>query len=280
VTRKFFPSDEQWNADRRKGKPHVKIHHSIKNHPKTLDVWADPERRGMLTEIWRLGSERGAAHTDNWLSLTQYDCCFIAGRKQYPSAEKVVRLLAASLDYATRDRQDCFDIHLRNFAKKQSLTPHDRRNDARTPDASPLPSPHTTHHTTQSAESGEQQEPKNGNGNGKVVEFRNRLTREEARDIWNEVVRDIEGPASERVYSSNPSRLGRKEGVRLDLMLREYSADQFRKAARAILTDEWWAKRQVGFLTLAGAGNMERMLAKGGTAAEAAAGPYIPFGRG
>lgn len=116
--------------------------------------------------------------------------------------------------------------------------------------------------------------PTNGreriNGHGKIA------TREKARDIWNEVVTEVEGPASERLYTTNPSRLPKKDGHRLDIVLAMYSEADFRRAARAMLSDPYWRSRQIGLTTLGGQGNMERFLSRGSPPPEAPR-AYSPF---
>lgn len=145
MTRERFPSDETYNERRRKIKPHVRIHHSVKAHPRVADLWRDPEQRGMLVELWRLASLYGAAHTDNWLSLAPGDIVSITGRTQYAHASRALRTLCARMEYAIRERGACVEIHVRKFAEKQGLLRASTRSKRRNLGATPLPTPHTTH---------------------------------------------------------------------------------------------------------------------------------------
>jgi hypothetical protein len=132
-----YPSDEA----RIKVQPHVRIHHSVANHPKTAALWANLETRSMLVELWRLGSVYGAAHTGGWLTLRPSDICSVTGRKRAGSGLEPLSKLAASMEYPLRYERGCVLIQIRNFARKQGLTP--RRNGVapHTPHSSPNPPP-------------------------------------------------------------------------------------------------------------------------------------------
>ena len=77
----------------------------------------------MLVELWRLASVYGAAHTDDWLTLSAGDIVGLAGRKRYADSELAFRKLCASVEYETRYVGASIEIKVRNFAKKQNLTP-------------------------------------------------------------------------------------------------------------------------------------------------------------
>lgn len=147
MPRPRYESDDRWNDRRGSPKPHVKIHHAVKNHPKTAEAWADPELRGMLVELWRLASERGAAHTDDRLVVTPGDIVSITGRTQYAHATRALRTLCERVGYAMSTRGECVEIIIRKFAKRQNLTPRKPRSTtpdsaaAATPPLSPLLSP-------------------------------------------------------------------------------------------------------------------------------------------
>ncbi len=104
-----------------KVKPHAKIHVSVAHHPKTQDIWADPKKRGMLVEIWRLGMERFAGKRGNTLSLRPLDRLSIFGIGEQSEADREILVLLRSLKYRVRKYPNRWDVHLRNFAEKHGF---------------------------------------------------------------------------------------------------------------------------------------------------------------
>jgi hypothetical protein len=135
--RRRYDSDDRWN-DARRSWPHVRIHHSIKNHPKTVALMADAEMRGMLLGLWLIASERRAAHADDWVHLSRDDVAWVTGKRRHDMALRALQHLAAVMGYecqqseqsrrdigatSARHRRDVWSIRVRNFAKKQGLAP-------------------------------------------------------------------------------------------------------------------------------------------------------------
>jgi hypothetical protein len=133
--RPTYPSDEA----RRKVKPHVRIHHSVANHPKTAAIWADPTKRGMLVELWRLASVYGAVHTGGWLTLKPADLHAVTGSPRLAYGRKRLLTVGQPLEYSLRLCGQLTMVLVRNFAEKQNLTPRKLRNSGCSP--SPLPTP-------------------------------------------------------------------------------------------------------------------------------------------
>lgn len=145
MSRPVYPSDES----RRKIKPHVRIHHSAQNHPKTAAVWADNDLLALWLRILMRASERGAAHTGDCLTLSRAQVRELAGGP--PDWRTVVsrwERLRKHLGWNTSDLRDTtrteYVVHVRNFAKKQNLTPHGGGVSLRNSAVSPLPTPHTS----------------------------------------------------------------------------------------------------------------------------------------
>lgn len=116
-----------------KVKPHAKIHVSVAHHPKTQDIWADPTKRGMLVEIWRLAMERFAGKRGDTLSLRPLDRQSISGIGEQSEADREILVLLRSLKYRVRKHPNRWDVHIRNFAKKHGFvatesTPDKRAN--------------------------------------------------------------------------------------------------------------------------------------------------------
>lgn len=143
--RKRFESDERWNDARRQIKPHVKIHHSITNHPKTAEIWQDNDFLARLVRLLMAASEKGAAHTSDVLTLRYNelpDCMGVT--RTGPARDRLVTV-CCQLGWQLLDNPKArtVQVTIRNFAKKQGLTPHGPRSNGA--DYAVLPSPLTTH---------------------------------------------------------------------------------------------------------------------------------------
>lgn len=138
------PSDDEHNERRRKIRPHVKIHHSIRNHPKAGPVFADLEKRAILTGLLLIASERGAAHTGNRVWLSAGDITWLTGRKRARSGLEPLWNCCVSMAFPVQFDGVSAVVEIPKFAEKQGLTPRDERSEERTPRSPPHPSPHTT----------------------------------------------------------------------------------------------------------------------------------------
>ena len=144
MTRPVYPSDER----RRKTRPHVKVHLSVANHPKTAAAWAKPELRGMLVELWRIAGEKYAGRTNDEIVLTPGDLSCVAGRSQVRHNLVAVSLLCKHVGYTMRTEGSITYVRVRNFAKKQGFdsaprgaTPRSYADSATPPIPTPIPTP-------------------------------------------------------------------------------------------------------------------------------------------
>lgn len=134
----IFPSDEI----RKKVKPHVRVHLSIQNHPRTVSMYEDNDMLATWLRLMVLASDRGAAHTGDWIALNRTDLQAVSGRRRADVALTFVERLADVLGWLRERRGNVIAIQIRNFAKKQNITP-------RACGATPLdPAPSTTTTTT------------------------------------------------------------------------------------------------------------------------------------
>ena len=132
MPRRRYPSDDA----RIKTKPGVRIHHSIRNHPRYGPVLEAPELRGMWLGLLLIASERHAAKTNNEVTLNSGDVVWLTGRRHYASAERALRRLCASFDYAMSKVGHGYRVQIRNFARKQGHAPRDAEVTPRTPSPS------------------------------------------------------------------------------------------------------------------------------------------------
>lgn len=143
MARPRYPSDDA----RQRIKPHVRIHHSITNHPRFAAIVADSDLFAMLVRLWLVASQKGAAHTGDQLTLSRADVAWITARLRRDMALTSLSRLAHVAAYSLRHDGDITVIHVRNFAKKQNITPRLRRVATRNSAASPLRTPHSALHT-------------------------------------------------------------------------------------------------------------------------------------
>jgi hypothetical protein len=134
-----YPSDDA----RLRVKPHVRIHHSITNHPRMVRVWPDNDLLACWLRVMLLASRQGAAHTGDILHLTPADVELLSGRRRRDVALTLLGRLADVMGWWLERRGNVTLIHVRNFARKQGLTPQLRGVPPRTPFSSPSPSPST-----------------------------------------------------------------------------------------------------------------------------------------
>jgi hypothetical protein len=139
MARQRFEADERWNNNRRRIKPHFKVHHSIQNHPRTTAVYADNDLLAMWLRIGIAASERGAAHTGDVLYFSIYDLLRFAGLREgepersFKASSSVGRdrlqrlssLLGWLVDPPSRGHPG--RLTFRNLAKKQGITTRGRR---------------------------------------------------------------------------------------------------------------------------------------------------------
>lgn len=102
-------------------KPHTKIYVSVAYHAKTQEIWADPIKRGMLVEIWRLALTRYAGKNGNVLGLRPLDRMSITGAESQSDADRSLLALLRSLKYRTRKYTNRWDVTIRNYAEKHGM---------------------------------------------------------------------------------------------------------------------------------------------------------------
>lgn len=102
-------------------RPHIKVHISVADHPKTLEVWADLSMRGMLVELWRKGGEKFAGRTEDRVQLKATDRMDIAGTTDQARADQGVTELCARVGYELRKYPNRWVVRIRKFAKKQGF---------------------------------------------------------------------------------------------------------------------------------------------------------------
>lgn len=139
-------ADERWNEKR--SPAYVKVHTSIQGHRKTVGVFADNHLLAAWVRILVLARDRGIAETDDWLELSPADRERVSGRRRADVAATFLERLADSLRWNVERSGNVWRIKVRNFAKKQGITPRKPRTStpnargeyAQTP-LSPSPSP-------------------------------------------------------------------------------------------------------------------------------------------
>lgn len=137
MARPEHPSD----VARRKIKPHVRVHHSLPNHPRTAPVWAENDLLATWLRVMLKASRQGAAHTGDILHLTDHEIEETSGKGRRDVARRLLSRLADVAGWSVERRANVTAIHVRNFAKKQNIAP--RVNGVTTPlaDCSPPPVP-------------------------------------------------------------------------------------------------------------------------------------------
>ena len=129
MARPRYPSD-----DRRRQRPHVKVHLSWPTHPHYAHAYADLQTRAIVVGIWLEAARAHAARTSDRVTLTGGLACSVTGASRLRDAR--VRLASACLamgyelawsERGDRVRAASATITLRNFAKKQGFTPRTPR---------------------------------------------------------------------------------------------------------------------------------------------------------
>jgi hypothetical protein len=147
VPRPTYPSDEA----RKKNKPAARVHTSITNHPKYAAVFADRDLRSIVVGLWVKGVEKFISKTGDTLTMTASDVCWITGTERGVDAAKLLRRACEAMAYRPRvscdrharcPRSSCqrpaiWTVYIRNFSKKQGLTPQRAESRAET-----TPTPH------------------------------------------------------------------------------------------------------------------------------------------
>lgn len=102
-------------------RPHIKVHLSVIDHPKTSAVWSDLQKRGMLVELWRKAGEKYAAKRADWVPLRPTDRLDIAAESDLSRADVAVKTLCQQLGYAVKRYHNRWEVQVRKFAKKQGF---------------------------------------------------------------------------------------------------------------------------------------------------------------
>lgn len=109
--------------------PHFKVHTSIKNHRKMIEVYSDND----LLALWlRLGIEsieRFAQHTDDSFLISERELMLFTGKKQVRSSVKVLLKLTQSSPIIASKSGKHWNVSFPNLQRKQGF---DRKNSPRT----------------------------------------------------------------------------------------------------------------------------------------------------
>jgi hypothetical protein len=148
VPRAQYPSDEQ----RKKQRPHVKIHLSARSHPRYGEVFEDPETRGVIWGLWLLAVQYHAAQTGDEVALGYGDLAWLTGSEQRTRALRVLRASCARMGYTVREDGKRVLVTIRNLQRKQGF--HSALNGVttRTPPPSEEPKNRSTDSEEQNAE--------------------------------------------------------------------------------------------------------------------------------
>ncbi len=131
-----YPSDEA----RRKNKPAVRVHHSLRNHPRYASIAADPRSRGMLIGLWMIASERHASKTADTVTLNHGDVIWITGTDKVGPGVQALLQLCYRMGYEVARGGGTVAVTIRNFARKQGFDSAARGVGAETYSATPHPS--------------------------------------------------------------------------------------------------------------------------------------------
>lgn len=115
MPRKQYPSD----TNRRKQKPHVKIHLSLMSHRKTVGHADSAEFRGQLLGLFMLAAQRFIGKTEGELHLSRNDIGWISGKRRADVALKSVQRLLDIMDYSHELKGEVLVTTLPKFAEKQ-----------------------------------------------------------------------------------------------------------------------------------------------------------------
>lgn len=132
MARPRYPSDD------RRLRPHAKVHLTIRHHPSYVEVFSDPELRGIVVGLWVVAVEHQAARTDDTVTLSDGDLRWITGREQRRHALCALRAACLRMGYATSTHAAHVVVKVRNLQRKQGLAPQLRGGDSATPSASEL----------------------------------------------------------------------------------------------------------------------------------------------
>ena len=130
MARQQYPSDRE----KLKTRPHTKLHHSLHNHRKTAALWGDPLFRGRLAGLFDVATRAYSSRMSGGvLHLNSNDLQFISGRKQSPSALKVVKELLETMEYLYEECDGRLTVWIPKIAKKQGITSAPAGDATRTP---------------------------------------------------------------------------------------------------------------------------------------------------
>lgn len=117
MPRPAYPSDEQ----RRKQRPHAKVHLSIRSHPRYGEALEDPEARGIVVGLWVLAVQYHAAQTGDEVALGLGDLVWLTGRAQRAHALGALRAVCERMNYALREDGKRVIVQVRNLQRKQGF---------------------------------------------------------------------------------------------------------------------------------------------------------------
>lgn len=119
MPRPRYPSDDA----RLKQRPHVKIHHSVRGHPRFAEAFADLELRAMWTGLLLIASERHAGKTLDRVTLTRADVAWITQRNRPDAALKALKKLAHAWGYTVEPSTQLQPQHRANIEPTSSQHP-------------------------------------------------------------------------------------------------------------------------------------------------------------
>lgn len=129
MARKKYPSDA------RRGRPSVRVHLTLKNHPTYGHVFDDPALRGMWLGVLYVARQAFAGETDDWVTIGVGDLYWITGRKDVRRGVFWLRKLCDAMNWQLEvaptsgsPRPDVeltsarrWRVQVRNLKRKQGL---------------------------------------------------------------------------------------------------------------------------------------------------------------
>lgn len=117
MPRPRYPSDEE----RKKTRPHVKIHLSARSHPRYGAVFEDPESRGVIWGLWLIAVQYHAAQSGDEVALGQGELTWLTGRTQFRHALSALSTHCERMGYPVRVDGKRVVVQVRNLKRKQGF---------------------------------------------------------------------------------------------------------------------------------------------------------------
>ncbi len=117
LARQKFPSDE----NRRKTRPHVKVHLTCRSHERYGHVFEKLEDRAIVWGLWFLGVQYNAPRNGNRVTLGHGDLTWLTGRAEWAHALRALRALCARMQYPVSAQGRRVTVTIRNLQRKQGF---------------------------------------------------------------------------------------------------------------------------------------------------------------